>query len=115
MLELSPEQIDLVRAILRRHVPGFRVVAYGSRVQGRARPSSDLDLAIIAPQAIPLGTLGLLQDDFAESDLPFRVDVVDRGSLAPDFQTLIGQHGIEIDFNTAPALPGKSSSAAARL
>lgn len=96
MLDLSPAQADIVRAILRKHVPGSRALAYGSRAQGKARATSDLDLALVAAHPIPFSTLGVLVEEFAESDLPFRVDVVDLASVQPDFKALVQAQGVDI-------------------
>jgi predicted nucleotidyltransferase len=49
--------------------------AFGSRVQGTARPYSDLDLVVIAGTPLPLTALAALADDFSRSDLPWKVDV----------------------------------------
>ena len=46
MLDLAPHHKALLLAILNTHLPGARVWAFGSRVTGRARPFSDLDLAV---------------------------------------------------------------------
>ena len=74
-VELSAEDLRAVRAILRRWVPGLRVVAYGSRARGGARKFSDLDLAVVAPRPVDGKTLALLAADFTDSDLPMRVDI----------------------------------------
>ncbi len=43
---IQPEHLALVRAILQRRVPQYDVWAFGSRVQGRVKVHSDLDLVI---------------------------------------------------------------------
>ena len=43
-LDVEPRHLDTVRTILRRHVPEYEVRAFGSRVHGRPRKFSDLDL-----------------------------------------------------------------------
>lgn len=96
MLDLSARDLDRVCAILHQHARGLRVLAYGSRVQGKARPTSDLDLALDAPAPVPLPVMGALQEALKESDLPFRVDVVDLASVTPDFQALIRSQAVEI-------------------
>jgi type I restriction enzyme S subunit len=45
---------------------------------------------------LPLSTLGQLQDTFASSDLPWRVDVVDWASTSPEFQNHIADHSVKI-------------------
>lgn len=75
--DIQPEHLALVRAILQRHVPQYDVWAFGSRVQGRAKVHSDLDLVIMTDRPLALDVVAALADDFAESDLPWKVDIVD--------------------------------------
>lgn len=55
MLALSPGQLDTVRAILVRRLPGIEVRVFGSRARGDARVMSDLDLLVLPPE--PLSAL----------------------------------------------------------
>lgn len=67
-IDLSPMQRDVLRAVLARHVAGFRMAAvYGSRAQGRARPGSDVDLAFYGVTSPDL--LGRIDLDLMDSDL----------------------------------------------
>src|SRR3990167_10843625 len=75
-IDVRPDQWRIVRDILQKHVPHLEVWAFGSRVKGNAKPYSDLDLAIISLQPLPMTVSAALADDFSESDLPWRVDVV---------------------------------------
>ncbi len=84
-IDLTPQDLDIVREILARYVPGRPVWAFGSRVTGRARRHSDLDLLIDAQELEDPARLGELLDAFSLSDLPFRVDVVLLRRLAPEF------------------------------
>ena len=90
MIEMSPTQLDEVKRILREHVPGCER-AFGSRVTGRVKPWSDLDLAVIADQPLGFRRLGMLVEAFQESTLPFRVDVLDWHETSPSFQAIIAQ------------------------
>ena len=54
---------------------------FGSRATGRARRYSDLDLAIDAGRPLTLDELARLAEAFRESDLPYRVDIVDWRSI----------------------------------
>jgi predicted nucleotidyltransferase len=89
-LELSEQELSTVRAILRRHLASnFKVYAFGSRAGGRVKPWSDLDLSIEGGEPVPLATLGALADEFDESDLIWKVDLVDRATVSEAFGKII--------------------------
>lgn len=88
-LELRPGELEIVRDILRRHVPERAVWAFGSRVQGKAKPYSDLDLAVLGEQPLALSIRAELVEEFSESDLPFKVDVVDWATTSERFRQII--------------------------
>jgi type I restriction enzyme S subunit len=89
MIDLRPDHLALVKQILAQIVPDCEVRAFGSRVRGTAKNHSDLDLALVAGGSIEPQRLNRLQEAFEESDLPFRVDVLDRGSVSEAFRQLI--------------------------
>jgi predicted nucleotidyltransferase len=89
MLDLTTEQLAEVRRILQQHVPGRNVRAFGSRVQGNAKPFSDLDLAVMGDTPLDFRQLAALKDAFVESNLPFRVDVVDWAATSEAFRGII--------------------------
>ena len=89
MLDLAPEHLAEVRRILQLHVPGCRVRAFGSRVQGNAKPFSDLDLAVMGETPLGFRQLAALKDAFADSNLPFRVDVLDWAATSEAFRGII--------------------------
>lgn len=89
MLDLTPEHLVEVRRILQLHLPGRAVRAFGSRVQGTAKPFSDLDLAVMGETPLDFRQLAALKDAFAESDLSFRVDVVDWAVTSEVFRGII--------------------------
>ena len=70
-------------------MPHYEVWAFGSRAKRMAKPYSDLDLAVIADQPLRLETQGALADAFAESELPWRVDVVDWATASDAFRSII--------------------------
>ncbi|MEZ2348123.1 nucleotidyltransferase domain-containing protein [Terriglobus sp. RCC_193] len=76
-LDLTTEDFAIVRAILNQFVPSRPVFVFGSRVTGRARRRSDLDLAIGGDTPLGSSLRADLMEAFDESDLPIRVDVVD--------------------------------------
>lgn len=95
-IDLKPRDWEIVRDILARHVPQYEVWAFGSRAKGTAKEYSDLDLAIINEQPLSLSLSAALTDDFVESDLPIKVDVVDWATTSDAFRQLIEQDKIVI-------------------
>jgi predicted nucleotidyltransferase len=89
MLDLTAEQLATVQSILCQHVPDREVQAFGSRVTGKAKPYSDLDLVIMGDIPLDFRTVAALKDTFAESDLPFRVDVVEWATTGDNFRAII--------------------------
>lgn len=88
-LELRPGELEIVHGILQRHVPERAVCAFGSRVQGKAKPYSDLDLVVLGEEPLALSTRAELAEEFSESDLPFKVDIVDWATTSERFRQII--------------------------
>lgn len=88
-IDLPGDQLDRVRRILAEHVPECEVWVFGSRVHGTRKRFSDLDLALVSSQPLPPRRLALLAEAFAESDLPFKVDVIDLASASQDLRRRI--------------------------
>ncbi|WP_448337998.1 nucleotidyltransferase family protein [Chloroflexus aurantiacus] len=95
-IEVQPEHLAIVCTILRKHVPHYDVRAFGSRVQGRARRYSDLDLVIMTDEPLALDVLAGLAEDFADSDLPWKVDIVDWATTDAGFRAIIARDSVLI-------------------
>jgi type I restriction enzyme S subunit len=95
MIDLSPPELETIQGILRQQVPACEVRAFGSRVTWTAKDYSDLDLAVMGEGALPVTQLGRLREAFAESNLRFRVDVLDWHTTSPEFRQVIEQ-GYEV-------------------
>lgn len=91
MLDLSAEHLSVVKEILNDKVPNCPVWVFGSRIKGTAKRYSDLDLAIITKQPLTIRQLSELDMAFSESDLPFKVDVIDWASCSDNFKQCILQ------------------------
>lgn len=88
-LTITNEELAIVKQILQTHIPNLEVWAFGSRVKGNAKPYSDLDLAVITGEPLSLQTHADLVDAFSESDLPWKVDIVDWALVAEPFKQVI--------------------------
>jgi len=103
--DLTESDLRIVTEILSQRIPERPVYVFGSRATGKARRRSDLDLAVGGATPLTLRQRALLNDDFGESDLPIRVDVVDLNAISPEFR-----NRIERDF-----IPIQSSNPAAEV
>ena len=95
-IDIRPDLWVIVRDILDKHVPQCEVWAFGSRAKWKAKQYSDLDLAVITKEPMSFNLSGALTDDFAESDLPFKVDVVDWASTSVSFRKIIEQDKVVV-------------------
>lgn len=88
-IDVRADHWAIVRNILHKHVPQFEVWAFGSRAKGVAKQYSDLDLAVITDQPLSLSLRAALANDFLESDLPWKVDIVDWATTSESFRKII--------------------------
>lgn len=103
MIHLDQTQLNLVKHLLCAHVPDRRVATFGSRVQGTARPFSNLDLVVLGDEPIAPDVLSDLRHALAESDLSISFDVVEWATLSPSFRRVIEQTPLAIVQE--PAVP----------
>ena len=91
-LDLPLRYRDQLEALLREHVPDVEVWAYGSRVNGRSHPGSDLDLVLRSSTLEPLGTEYLeLIDAFEQSNIPILIQAHDWARLPEPFHKQIAR------------------------
>ncbi|MCE9569102.1 MAG: nucleotidyltransferase domain-containing protein [Rhodocyclales bacterium] len=91
--------------LLRTHVPDAEVWAYGSRLNGRAHATSDLDLVVrnpVDPTQAQIA-LGRLREALSESGLPILVDVLDWARIPESFREEISRAHVVMQ------LPSKGS------
>ena len=86
-LALPRRYRDQLEALLRKHVPGVEVWAYGSRVNGESHDGSDLDLALRGPALEPLdGGFYDLLEAIEKSNIPILVQAHDWAMLPESFR-----------------------------
>ena len=87
---LETEQLETVQRILALHFDGLEVWAYGPRLTGvDLTPDTELDLAVIAERPLSFEAMTAVEKAFADSGLPFRVDVIDWVKLPESMQKKI--------------------------
>ncbi len=102
-LDLAPEHFEQVRQLLARHLPGTEAWVYGSRITGKARPWSDLDLVVFTSPA-QRAAVSALREAFEESNLPFRVDLFVWDDLPESFR-----ENIRAEHRVVQAAEGSSA------
>ncbi|HEV7396822.1 MAG TPA: restriction endonuclease subunit S [Pyrinomonadaceae bacterium] len=89
MIELRKDHEATVKAILVAEVPESEVWVFGSRAKKTAKTASDLDLAIVSEQPLSFSRISRLRQAFADSYLPFKVDLVDLSKISSEFRKVI--------------------------
>ncbi len=95
-LQLTGPQWQIIQRILQQYLSGYSVLAFGSRVDGPCKTFSDLDLAIISKQTMPLSLMAEVAEAFSESDLPFKVDLIDWATTSEMFRERILARSLEL-------------------
>jgi uncharacterized protein len=101
-IDILPKDLEIVRAIVGRFVPGMEVRAFGSRAAGNARRHSDLDLVVMTKWPLEVVVLAGMSAAFSDSSLPFTVDVLDWASLDESFRRLILEGSIVLQASASP-------------
>ncbi|MBF0105872.1 MAG: nucleotidyltransferase domain-containing protein [Deltaproteobacteria bacterium] len=89
MIAVDKGYLKIVTDILTKYLPTHIVWAFGSRVCENPKKYSDLDIVIKTKAPLPVEIMAHLRDAFSESDLPFKVDVVDWSRISKKFQKII--------------------------
>ena len=86
-LDVKAPYREEIERLLREHLPGVEVWAYGSRTNGENHDASDLDLVLRGPGLAPLPSDALrrLHEAFRESNIPFFVEARDWARLPESF------------------------------
>ena len=99
-IDLISNDLKEVIRILNDCVPEYDVWAFGSRVEGRAKTYSDLDLAIITDGTMSLSKKADLKNAFDESDMTIKVDFIDWSSINEGFRKIIKKRYIPIQHGS---------------
>lgn len=86
MMDLSPAVRAHGLDILRRRLGDQRVYLVGSRARGAAKRFADIDLLLMNDQPLAPAERAVLSYEFEESDIPFKVDLLEWPELGPAFR-----------------------------
>ncbi len=71
-----------------------RVYFFGSRARDQASQYSDIDVAILPLEPLPVGLLSTIREAIEESHVPYRVDLVDLSTADPEFRKRVIEEGV---------------------
>ncbi len=85
-IAVDERHLQTLRNIVSEHLPGIRVLVFGSRVTGKGlKCHSDIDLLIDSKNPLSLRQRRRLIDALEDSSLPVHVDVVERADADEGF------------------------------
>lgn len=89
--------LEQVRSIVFNRLAGHpaRVYLFGSCARGDAQRWSDIDVAIEPLEPLPPGLQLEIEDDLAESTVPYFVDVVNLSTAGAAFRDEVEREGVE--------------------
>lgn len=78
-----------IKKTLRNYLPdpSYRLFLFGSRATGTARKFSDVDVGIEGRRPVSPTALMNIQEALEESDIPYKVDIVDFSQTSDRFRS----------------------------
>jgi predicted nucleotidyltransferase len=88
--------LDTTRKIVLAHLKDYRtrVYLFGSQATGKARIYSDIDVAVLPLQKLPISVFSEIHEALEESDIVRTVDVVDLAEADESFRQRVEKEGV---------------------
>ena len=98
--DIKSEHLFVVQDILNKYLQKDVIIwVFGSRAKKNTKPYSDLDLALdMNGELIDPEIISKIANDFEESDLPYKVDVLDIVTVSDKFREIIEIDKIRLYF-----------------
>lgn len=95
---ISPTIVQMIQRKIKHLLPddSYSVVLFGSRVTGTNRAFSDIDIGIIGDKPLPGKNYCDIVDTLEQSDVPYRIDVVDFACVSDTVKKHALMHAISI-------------------
>lgn len=83
-----------IKKIIFKYLPPreYQIFLFGSRAAGKNRPFSDYDIGVLGPRDLPIQNISLIEEELEESNIPYKVDVVDFNKVRPEFKKVALRH-----------------------
>ncbi len=96
MINLEPEYIEFIKRTVASHLKHYKLYVFGSRVTGRAKQYSDIDLALDSEE-LTGEVKSKLEFIFENSTMPYEVDIVDLRKISEKFKNIISKDLVLLD------------------
>lgn len=90
---MPPRRVDEVKQMIRSELAnaapllrGYKVLLFGSRARGTARPQSDFDLGVVGDSPLPLTVFYAIEDRLEALPTLHRIDWVDLNRASAEFR-----------------------------
>lgn len=86
-MEIGKNVQEKIIQIILKYFPSedVEIFLFGSFAQKKARPSSDIDLCLKCKEKINYSILLNIKSDFDESNLPYKIDLIDYHFVSKEF------------------------------
>ncbi len=95
MIDLESKYLKFIKKTVAGYLKEYKLYMFGSRVKGKAKKYSDIDIAIDSPE-FNTKIKSRLEFIFEDSTMPYEVDIVDLNSITDTFKNLIKDDLVEI-------------------
>jgi len=96
MFQIEDKELEIVINIIKEYAEDCEVMVFGSRLYGTSKTFADLDLAFKCDSGLGLDRILQLEEKFDESDLPYKVDIVNYNKTSKEFQEIIDKNNKKI-------------------
>ena len=84
---LDSSTLSFIKSTVRKHLPpDYKAFIFGSHIIGNNRKWSDIDIGILGASKLPTMTFFDLEEELEESNLPYKVDLVDFTQVTDKFK-----------------------------
>ncbi len=92
MINVGKQYLETIKRVLHKHVNNAEIRVFGSRLNEDVKKYADLDMVIVAKEKIALKVVTRMKEELEESDIPFRVDILDWHEISNDFKKIINKN-----------------------
>lgn len=95
-MRLPEETREKIREVFSRYLDSSntKVLLFGSYASGKAGSSSDIDLCVKGSSPLALEVWAKMDEDFRDSMIPKKVDLVDYHRVVQEFRVIIDRDGV---------------------